>query len=362
MAEDLGEKTEDPTSKRRAESREKGQVPRSADYSAAVVLAGAAAYLYVYGAGILGDMGSFMRSTLEPETLGQGVTTGSLEGSVHLAVSAGLGMLVPVMLVMALLALADQFSQVGWSFTTQPLTPKFDRLSPAKGIKNIFSRRSLVKAAINIAKLTVIGSVAILVIRGEQGSIIASPALTPAGAMLLIVQLIIRLGLWILAVLIVIGAIDRAYQIWQHTQDLRMSKQEVKDERKSSEGDPSTKARRMRIAREIARQRLQSAVPKADVVVTNPTHFAVAIQYDPEKMNAPKVVAKGADFLAMQIRLIASANGVAIVERKPLARALYRSVEVGQEVSAELYEAVAEVLAYVYRLEGRVATGVAEAS
>ncbi len=355
MAEDLGEKTEDPTQKRLTDARDRGQVARSADLSAAIVLSGAALLLYVFGSDILGGMGSFMRLTLERDTLGQGVHMQSVEGSVRFAIVVVMRMLGPVLAIMALVAWLDQLGQVGWNFTVKPITPKFDRLSPAKGIKNIFSRRSLVKGIINIIKLVVIATVAYLVIHGAEDRIVAMPSLTPAGAMLLTAQLVMELGLWILAVLLVIGVIDRTYQSWQHRHDLRMTKQEVKDERKSTEGDPETKGRRMRIARDIARQRLQADVPKADVVVTNPTHYAVAIRYDSATMAAPIVVAKGADFMALQIRLIASANEIPIVERKPLARALYRSVDVGHQVPADLYEAVAELLAYVYRLEGRLA-------
>lgn len=355
MAEELGEKTEDPTPKRLTEARERGQVARSADLSAAVVLSGAALLLYFFGADILAGMGAFMRNTLEPEVLGRGVHVTTLEESVRFAAMVGLRLLGPVLAIMALIAWLDQLGQVGWNFTTKPITPKLNRMSPVKGVKNIFSRRSLVKGVINILKLVVIGTVAFIVIHNAEDRIAALPVLTPAGAMLLTARLVVELGLWILAVLFVIGAIDRTYQSWQHRHDLRMTKQEVKDERKSTEGDPETKARRMRIARDITRQRLRAAVPKADVVVTNPTHYAVAIQYDPARMNAPVVVAKGADFLALQIRLIASANDIPIVERKPLARALYRSVEVGREIPADLYEAVAELLAYVYRLEGRLA-------
>ena len=358
MAEDLGEKTEDPTQKRLTEARERGQVSRSADLSAAIILSGAAALLYIFGFEIFGGMGSYMRLTLEPETLGAGLHLDSVEQSIRLAVSVSLRLLTPVLLLMALIAWLEQLGQVGWNFTTKPITPKFDRLSPAKGLKNIFSKRSLVKAGLNIAKLVVIGGVAYIVIHSGEQRLAASPALTPAGIFLLTTRLVTELGLWILAVLLIIGIIDRTYQTWQRTQDLRMSKQEVKDERKSTEGDPETKARRMRIAREMVRQRLRSAVPQADVVVTNPTHYAVAIKYDSDSMNAPRVVAKGADFLALQIRLIASANSVPIVERKPLARALYHGVEVGQEVPPQHYAAVAEILAYVYRLAEREAAAV----
>ena len=355
MAEDLGEKTEDATPKRMTEAREKGQVPRSADLSAAIALSAAAILLRVFGADLLGGMGSYLRSALEPGSLGLGVDPARVGGTIRLAVAMGLRLLVPVLLVMAFVAVVEQVAQVGWNVTVEPLMPKLERLSPAKGIKNMFSRRSLVKGIVNLAKLGLIGSVAILVVHGAEHQIVATPALTAIGAMLLAARLVTDLALWVLAVLLAIGLIDRSYQVWQHKHDQRMSKQEVKDERKGAEGDPETKARRQRIAREIMRQRLRAAVPQADVVVTNPTHYAVAIKYDSETMDAPKVVAKGADHLALQIRLIASGAGVAIVERPPLARALYRAVEVGREVPVEWYEAVAEVLAYVYRLEGRLA-------
>lgn len=362
MAEDLGEKTEDPTPKRLSEAREHGEVVRSADLSAAVVLTGSGVLLYFFGGELMGGMGSYMRLALEPESLALGGRTEAIDSALRLAASVSLRLLTPVMLIMALIAWADQLAQVGWNFTMDPLTPKFTRLSPLKGIKNIFSRRSLVKGLVNVVKLIVIAIVAMMVIGSDKDRIIALPALTAAGGMLLILRLIVELGLWVLVILIVIGAIDRAYQAWQYTHDHRMTKQEVKEERKSSEGDPETKSRRMRLAREIARQRLKSAVPKADVIVTNPTHYAVAIKYDHATMGAPRVVAKGADHLAIQIRLLAAAHQVPIIERKELARALYRAVEVGQEVPADLYEAVAEVLAYVYRLEGRLEAHRADAA
>jgi len=355
VAEDLGDKTEDPTPKRLQEARQRGQVARSADLSAALLLSAAAALLYLLGPGMLGSMGSFVRAALEPASLGRGVSARSLAEPVGLALAVGARALAPVLLAMAALAYLEQVAQVGWNVSLQPLTPKLDRLSPAKGLKNIFSRRSLVKGIVNIAKLALVGAVAAIVVTFAMDRIVASPALTAVGAMMLAARLLTELALWILAVLLAIGLIDRAYQVWQHQQDLRMSKQEVKDERKSTEGDPETKARRQRMAREILRQRLRAAVPKADVVVTNPTHYAVAIQYDADTMAAPRVVAKGADHMALQIRLIASGAGVAVVERPALARALYRAVEVGREIPVEWYEAVAEVLAHVYRLEGRLA-------
>ncbi|MHC5023403.1 MAG: EscU/YscU/HrcU family type III secretion system export apparatus switch protein, partial [Planctomycetota bacterium] len=166
---------------------------------------------------------------------------------------------------------------------------------------------------------------------------------------------LLTLALRVVAVLLLLGFIDFFYQKWKHTQDLRMTKQQVKDEMKQAEGDPEVKKRRLRMQQQIAMQRINASVPKADVVVTNPEHIAVALQYDANRMNAPRVVAKGADFLALRIRQIAVQHGIPVVERKPLARALYREVPVGREVPPEFYQAVAEILAYVYRLGGRVA-------
>jgi flagellar biosynthesis protein FlhB len=356
VAEDLGDKTEQPTQKRLTDARQRGQVSRSEDLSAAVVLGGAALMLYYFGSTLIEGLGSLMRTSFEPEMLATGVRSSSVEQTIHLTMGVSLQLLVPVLLIMMVIALVDQFAQVGWNVSFEPMTPKIDRLSPAKGIKRIFSRRSVIKALINIAKLIVIATVAMLVVRSSMDRIVASPSLTSGGVALLITMLVTKLAVWIVIALFVIGAIDRFYQSWQHTFDMRMTKQEVKDERKSTEGDPEMKGRRLRMAREIVRQRLQSAVPQADVIVTNPTHYAVAISYDADTMSAPKLVAKGADYMALQIRLIATAHGVPIVERKPLARAIYRSVEVGEEIPADQYEAIAEVLAYVYRLEGRLSS------
>jgi flagellar biosynthetic protein FlhB len=184
----------------------------------------------------------------------------------------------------------------------------------------------------------------------DISKVVILPYLSSMQAAAIVATMMFELALWILAVLLVLGVLDYLYQKFKHTRDLRMTKQQVKDEMRQSEGDPEVKRRRMRIQRQIAQQRIASAVPKADVIVTNPEHLAIAIQYDESRMNAPKVVAKGADFMALQIRLIAMKHGIPIVERKPLARALYKEVAVNQEVPPEFYKAVAEILAYVYRL------------
>ena len=252
----------------------------------------------------------------------------------------------------ALVAGIAQFLQVGWVLTTKPLKPNFGKLNPISGVKRLFSKRSLMKSILNSVKLVFVLAVAYAVIAGFVPKIIGLPALGAMQGMMLIARMLLALAIWLAAVLLVIGLIDWLYQKWQHAEDLKMTKQQVKDERRSMEGDPQIKGRRLRMMRDIVLQQIQANVPLADVVVTNPTHFAVALRYDAETMNAPRVVAKGADYMAQRIRLVAAASGVPIIERPPLARGLYFGAEPGQEISSEYYEAVAEILAYVYRLEG----------
>jgi flagellar biosynthetic protein FlhB len=205
----------------------------------------------------------------------------------------------------------------------------------------------------SLAKTIAIIALAVTVIHGDLPAILMMAELPAMSTFHIASQMVYSLALKMAAALVVLAIIDYMYQRWQHDRDMRMSKEEVKEEMRRMEGDPLVKQRRARVARQLAMQRLGTDVPKADVVVTNPTHFAIALRYDPQTMRAPKVVAKGADFMAMRIRQIAIANGVPLVERKELARGLYKAVDVGQEVPAEFYNTVAEILAYVYRLSGR---------
>ena len=259
------------------------------------------------------------------------------------------------MILVAVVAYASNVIQVGLLFTTEPIKPKLDKINPISGTKKLFSKRNLVKTFVNTGKLLAAGIVAILVGARHLEPLLSLPRLGVAQALYKIALICLEMAAWLLLLLLALAVIDLIYQRWQHIQDLKMTKQEVKDERRSVEGDPEVKKRRLRMAQEIALQRIQSAVPDADVVVTNPTHVSVAIKYDSETMRAPRVVAKGADYMALRIRTVARQTGVHIVERPPLARALYAATDVGQEISAEHYEAVAEILAYVYRLEGRAA-------
>lgn len=352
MAEDMGERTEQPTSRRLSEARDRGQIAKSQDLSSAVDLAAGVVILVLAGGFIGRSFISLMEKSYTAEGSGWSPDPASVWPLARTIAIDGAKIAAPLLLVTALVAGVAQFLQVGWLFTTRPLKPNLGKLNPISGLKRIFSKRSLMKSILNSFKLVFVVAVAVGVVSGFIPKIIGLPALTALQGMLLIARMLLTLAIWLAAVLLIIGIIDWLYQKWQHTQDLKMTRQQVKDERRSMEGDPQIKGRRFRMMREIVMQQIQANVPLADVVVTNPTHFAVALRYDTETMNAPRVVAKGADYMAQRIRLVAAASGVPIVERPPLARGLYFGVEVGREISTEYYEAVAEILAYVYRLEG----------
>jgi flagellar biosynthetic protein FlhB len=351
MAEDLGERTEQPTGRRLGEARERGQVAKSQDLTAATDLIAAVVMIAAGGGAALAVFAGMMRRVLDGQTAGGWLDATSIRTTVVWVGLQGAKVLVPGLLILMAMGLLAQIVQVGWHVSTEPLAPKLTRLNPFAGIGRIFSTRNLAKTGVNSVKLVLVGIVATILIYKMLPAIAALPALEMLPALYKTARMGLDLAIWLLAVLLLLGLIDYFYQRWQHTKDLRMTRQEVKEERRSMEGDPEMKARRFRMARELAMHRIQQAVPKADVVVTNPTHFAVALQYDQANMRAPKVVAKGADLLALRVRQVAAAHGVPIVERPPLARGLYWGVEVGREIDPEFYEAVAEVLAYVYRLK-----------
>jgi flagellar biosynthesis protein FlhB len=351
MAEDLGERTEQPTGRRLSEARERGQVAKSQDLTAATDLITAVVMIAAGGGAALAVFAGMMRRVLEGQSAGGWLDGTSIRATVVWVGWQGAKVALPAVLVMALMALIGQVVQVGWHISTEPLAPKINRLNPFTGIGRVFSRRNVTKTGVNSVKLVLVGIVAAVLIYRMLPAIAALPALEMLPGLYKTARMGLELAIWLLAILLLLGFVDFFYQRWQHSKDLRMTRQEVKEERRSMEGDPEMKARRFRMARELAMHRIQQAVPRADVVVTNPTHFAVALQYDQAKMHAPKVVAKGADLLALRVRQVAAAHAVPIVERPPLARGLYWGVEVGREIDPEFYEAVAEVLAYVYRLK-----------
>jgi flagellar biosynthetic protein FlhB len=259
----------------------------------------------------------------------------------------------PFVLGLFIVALIVGIGQVGFLLSGEAVTPKFSRINPLSGVKNLIGMRGGVRLVMSLAKVGVIAAVAFFIIASDLPMILSMIEMDLRPAMIGAWQLLFWLGVKLALLLFVLAVLDYAYQRWQREQDMKMTKEQVKQEMKQMDGDPLVKQRRTRVARQLAMQRIGQAVPKADVIVTNPTHYAVALQYDSETMVAPKVIAKGADFMALRIRQLAMINEVPLVERKALARALYAGVEVGQEIPPQHFAAVAEILAYVYRLSGK---------
>ena len=353
MAE-LGEKTEEPTGRRLSDARGKGQVPKSQDLTGVLGLIVACITLLVFGGFIAGRMHDLVQRSLDHRSSSFVASTDSIWPIIRSAALDAGGAIIPMMLVMFLGLLVASIGQTGLLFTTKPLSPDIGRLNPIKGFKRIFGLRGVMKTVMNLAKLSAVLVVAVLVIMRNEAKLIRLVALEPIQAAKVTTLVLAEVLAWILLLLLVMAILDFMYQRWQHKKDLRMTKQEVKDEVKSMEGDPELKRRRFKIAQEIAFQRVRQDVPQADVIVTNPTHFSVALRYADEDA-APRVVAKGVDHLAFRIRQIAAAHRVPMVERPPLARALYWGTEVGDLIAPEHYEAVAEILAYVYELDGTAA-------
>ena len=343
-----GEKTEEPTAKKRADARKKGQVGRSQELNTAFVLLVGFFTLKLLWDSIYLSIASY--TTYVFTNLNQSVDT---ENIIHIFI----GIIVvlaktafPVMFAIMLIGLAINFFQVGLNFNTESIEFKLDKLNPINGFGRIFSKRSLVELAKSFFKILVIG---FFLYRFIHEQILAMPQfmffdLTTSLA--LVAEIIFQMAFIVIGVIMIMALMDYGYQKWQTTQDLKMTKQEVKDEMKQSEGDPQIKGKIRQKQRQMAMARMMKEVPKADVIVTNPTHYAIALSYQ-QGMSAPLVVAKGQDLVAQRIKEIAREARVPIIENKPLARAIYAAVQIGDAIPQELYQAVAEVLAYVYRLK-----------
>lgn len=350
------EKTEQPTEKKLRESREKGEVPRSRDLSGAiVVLAGVAALMnsgesaFLHARRIFALGLGYSREALFSDAL-PGRT-------LHAAMSEALSLFAPVAVATMLATLAAPLLLGGLNFSAQALQPKFERLDPIKGLGRIFAMRGLVELGKALLKLLFIGAVLGLLLRHWQGELQATGRGSVVAGIAQSIGLLGRAALWFGSMLALIGGIDALYQKFDHAKNLRMAKQEIKDEMKESEGNPEMKGRIRQVQQAQSRRRMMEELPKADVVVVNPTHFAVALRYDDGRMGAPRVIAKGVDVLAQQIRLVAGSHRIPMVESPPLARALYATTELGREIPAALYVAVAQVLAYVYQLKQAAAQG-----
>lgn len=348
---DAGDKTEQPTPRRRAEAREEGQVARSADLTAALSLLAGLVLLRVLGPQMLAGMLRLVQALGIPAEPG----VAGLWPWARAVGRAAVEMTVPFLVLLVVLTAAGGAAQAGLLLTWKKLGLKLDRVNPVAGLKRLLSGEALTRMLVSVAKLVLTAAVAWFTIAGRIRDVLATGGLHAGGVLVAAAGLLFDLALRLGLLLLVLGLVDYLVQRWRLERQLRMTRQEVRDELKRMEGDPLVKQRRRQLQTRLAMQRIQAEVPRADVVVTNPSEYAVALRYDEQTMAAPRLVAKGQDYLALRIRQVAQQHGVPIVQRPPLARALYAAVEVGQEIPPAFYRAVAEVLAYVYRLAGRAA-------
>ncbi|MEM6458721.1 MAG: flagellar biosynthesis protein FlhB [Planctomycetota bacterium] len=355
MAETGQEKTEQATPRRKREARGEGNVAKSMDLTAALMLLAAVLGLQLFGLRLFGSMRNSMQALLGGSHTPNPTRVDDLGTLGAYGVRVLVDMLMPLSLLIMAVGLVAVVGQVGFILTGKPLVPDPKKLNPIKGIQQMVNARAGVRLLMSLGKVILIGAVASVVMYRDMQKVLHLAELPIESAFLVSAHMVFELALVLCVLLIVLALLDFWYQRWQQSKDLMMTKEQVKQEMKDMDGDPLVKQRRARVARQLAMQRLQQDVPTADVIVTNPTHFSVALKYDSGTMRAPRVVAKGADFMAMRIRQIADLHGIPRVERKPLARALYANVDVGQEVPEEHYAAVAELLAYVYRLSGQKA-------
>jgi flagellar biosynthetic protein FlhB len=355
---DRESRTESATPRRRQEARERGQVARSADLSSAMMLLAGLLFLRFYGPFLLDRLSSLAIQVFgwmgEPGEEGREAFHHIWQLAAALAV-----MLLPLMLFLAVIGLAINWLQFGFIWSGQPLKLSLDKLNPINGAKRMFSARGLAMLVSCMLKISVGVLVFWLRLRWEIGRIMLLPDLMPGGVLASICGMLFRAGLELVILLLVLAVADYFFQRFQYERDLRMTQQEVREELKRMEGDPAIRARRRAIMRRMVMQQMMRKVPEAQVVITNPTHIAVALRYQPEELAAPEVVAKGQRLVAERIKEIAREHKVPVVENKPLARALFKAVDVGQQVPAHLYEAVAEVLALVYGLSGGGRSGAA---
>jgi flagellar biosynthetic protein FlhB len=347
VSESSGERTEKPTPYRIEKAREQGQVAKSQDFNGAVIVG--TTYMMTLWAGQYAYQTIVSIST---ELWGKPFTKA-------LTVTSSLGLINDLVLVMVLIMLPfigammvtgvlGNLVQVKPLFAIQAIQPKFDKINPVNGFKRLWSLRSVIEVVKALLKMGIIGWASFSIIDGHVHELWGLSSMSLNEALSVLSGIMGHVALWVVIILTVLGIADWWYQAYELEKQLRMSKQDIKDERKNQEGNPLLKGRIRQIGREMSRKRQLSAVPTADVIVTNPTHLSIAIQYNPEIEPAPRIIAKGADHFAMKIREVAKDHNILLVENKPLAQTLYKTVEVGHMIPPELFIAVAEVLAYVY--------------
>jgi flagellar biosynthesis protein FlhB len=357
MAEESDLEKSEPASPARLEkAREEGQVARSRELVTFVMLATGMGALWTMGAMMGGHFSSALRNGLQFERA-------SAFDASHMMMQAGtavlhaLQALMPLLVMMLVAALVAPMMLGGWLFSTKSLAPTFSKMNPVAGIGRMFSTESLAELIKTIVKSLLVGGVAWKVISAEVGDIMALMSEPVHAALPHTLKLVAMTCALIIGSLLLVALIDVPYQLWSHHRKLRMSREDLRQEQKENDGDPQVKAQIRRQQQQMAKRRMMAEVPKADIIVTNPTHFAVALKYHDKEMRAPRVVAKGADLVALRIRAMAEEHKIPILEAAPLTRALYRHTKLGDEVPAALYAAVAEVLAWAYQLNHQLSEG-----
>jgi len=350
--ESFAERTEKATVKRRTEARKKGQVAKSREIPSVAVLLAALSVLYVLSTYMLQELSSMMVQSF------QKIGTFSLNPGNFLALEGEVlwsvfSLLAPVMVGVVAVAFLSNYVQVGSLFSTYVIQPDLSKLSPVKAFSRLFSKQSAVELVKALLKILIIGWVAFSIIQKEWPEVLALPDQEVGSIFRYVASISARIFFQTLLVMIALAALDYLFQRWYYEKSLRMTRREIQEELKQTEGDPLVRSRIRSIQRELARRRMMAEVPKADVIITNPDHFAVALRYKKEEMSAPKVVAKGAGWIAEKIKELARAHHIPIVENKFLAQVLYRTVELGQMIPSTLYQVVADLLAHVYRMKNK---------
>jgi flagellar biosynthetic protein FlhB len=345
------DKTEEATPRRKQEARKKGQAPRSNELSTVVVLLALFIILNSLGKWFYKEFITYIEQCLSPGELVTELNESNLGNLLFRHCLVFLRLFLPLGLGALIIGLVINLVQVGPMFSMEPLRPKFSKLNPINGLQRLFSAHGFLELAKSIIKLVIVFYFAYSTIREHLFMFLDMFRQSPFDVALALWRIIYQVAMKICMFLLALAIFDYIYQRWEFRKSLRMTKREVKDEFKQTEGNPQIKNKIRQRQREIAMRRMMQDVPKADVVITNPTHLAIALRYDSTKMTAPVVVAKGEGFIAQKIKEIAAANDVVLVENKPLAQAIYKSVDIGEGIPENLFQAVAEVLAYVYRLK-----------
>ncbi len=349
------EKTEAPRPKKKKEATDKGQVAKSQDINSALILLSGVLLMLFLG----GSMMIRMKDTMSEVCKNLYYENFDVDTFVGLVMDISFKNLkgvLPIMGGFMIVGAIASYSQVGIVFSRKALIPDFKRLNPISGMKKLISKRSLVKTAMSLIKLSIMSGIAYVSIRKDIEPLMELVSMKTEAIFSSASGLIFGITLKISIILLILALIDFIYQKWQHSKDLMMTKNEVKQESKNTDGDPLVKSRIRSVQREMSKKRMMQAIPDADVIVTNPTHYAVALKYDGATMDAPKVIGKGVDLIALKIREIASKHDIPIVEDRILARVLYSTVEIDSDVPPKLYQAVAKVLSYVYQLRNIVAS------